>query len=124
MKLTVIGGDLYIQAAGGVTPLMIASIVNPNPEMIKFLLEQGLSVHDSDDSGMTPLLHAAATNENPEVCEVLIAAGASIYDENAQGSNAVTLARSNPNPAIYHTIMKYASMNVAPKEDHEDVVVN
>lgn len=118
------GGDLYIQAAGGVTPLMIASIVNPNPEMIKFLLEQGLSVHDSDDSGMTPLLHAAASNENPEVCEVLIAAGASIYDENAQGSNAVTLARSNPNPAIYHTIMKYASMNVAPKEDHEDVVVN
>lgn len=120
------GGDLETLAVGNVTPLMIASIVNPNPEMVKFLLEQGLSVHDTDESGMTPLLHAAATGDNPEVCEVLIAAGASIYDENAQGNNAIALSRGNPNPAMYQTIMKYASMNVAAVSTPtlEDTIVN
>lgn len=110
------GADFEVVGINNITPLMLASIANPNPDAIKFLLEKGLSVHDTDELGYTPLLFACESNENPEIAELLIAAGANVSDINKDGDNAIDLSKKNPNPLVAKILEKYASQLVFIKK--------
>ena len=51
---------------------MWASMVNPNPEIIRTLLENGAKVDDRDEQG-TGAMWAAMGNKNPEAIATLLA---------------------------------------------------
>ena len=73
---------------GEMTPLMYAAKSNPNPEVIRVLIENGADVKAATKIGWTPFMYAAMSNSNPEVLRVLIENGADV--------NAVTRVRATP----------------------------
>lgn len=58
----------------GFTPMMMACSKNINPEVIKFFLNNGISVHQQTSDGMN-LAHFAAYNSNPQIIQNLISHG-------------------------------------------------
>jgi ankyrin repeat protein len=83
-----------------------ASYAN-DAEIIKYLINQGLSVNARDRFGSTPLHNAALRSKSYEVVQTLIASGA---DVNARDNNNVTplhdAAEHNPNTAILELLIK------------------
>lgn len=60
------------------TPIHWAAAYSPKPEVIKILVEAGMSVNVTDAYGMTPIHYAAENNPNPEMITALLNAGADI----------------------------------------------
>ena len=109
-------------------PLMAASLLNSDPEVIKILLNAGANVNAINNnevkylpSGMTALMYAAMKNSNPEVLRVLIEAGAQVERsaKNREDVNAVYFAVSaNPNLEVLNILLN-AGANVS-----DDILIN
>ena len=109
-------------------PLMAASLLNSDPEVIKILLNAGANVNAINNnevrylpSGMTALMYAAMKNSNPEVLRVLIEAGAQVEQstKNREDVNALYFAVSvNPNLEILNILLN-AGANVS-----DDILIN
>jgi hypothetical protein len=71
------GADLeawaYVQ---DLTPLHVADLMNPNPDVIDVLVEAGADLEAVTENPMTPLLLACSDNQNLEVAERLAGLGA------------------------------------------------
>lgn len=88
------------------TPLMLAAMANPNPEVVEVLCRAGADVNASDDNGRTALMNAASMNENPRVIHALLAAGADIHAVNAFGFTALIVAAiKNPNLDVHEALI-------------------
>ena len=74
---------------------MLAAGNNPNPEVLKALLEAGADVNAKNKDGVTPLMPAAGSNPNPEVLKALLEAGADAKAKNNEGKTALDYARMN-----------------------------
>ena len=67
---------------------MIAVKNNPSPEVVHFLLHEGIEVNDVDDKGQTALILAAAFNSNAEVITALLENGADKTIKDKHGKTA------------------------------------
>lgn len=87
------------------TPLHLAVVNNPDPEVAAALLEAGANPRARGYEGETPI-HLAAQNENPALATLLLEAGA---DANARGSTGRTplheAATRNGNPAMVAVLL-------------------
>lgn len=98
------GGTLQAVNDHSESALMLAARDNTNPEMIKYLLEAGLSLKDRNIVKQTPL-HYAADNPNPEVVRFLLKAGARLNAKDDQGETPTFAAAANPNLEIIQTFL-------------------
>ena len=83
------GGDARL----GDNALLLAAEHNRNPEMISFLLRQGLDVNSrSSMLGDSALMLACRANANPSVAETLVRHGADVDMRNGVGCSAFLFA--------------------------------
>jgi len=71
--------------------LMFAAM-NPNPEVVKVLLENGADIHARNEYGWTALMWAAAMNPNSGVAKALLEAGADVNAKEKDGKTALFYA--------------------------------
>lgn len=91
------GAKIPVELNNGMTALIHAVMVNSEPEVIKFLLDNGSDIHHKDSRfGNNALMWAAFMNDNPEVIKLLIDYGANVKEKNKDGKNAFELANDNP----------------------------
>jgi len=94
------GADVNAKGYGGRTPLMIAAAYNPDPEVVKFLIEAGADVSARTDEGwsaeggLTPLM-VAAGNCDPDAIRALIDAGSDVNARNRAGWSPLLLTAGN-----------------------------
>lgn len=100
------GADILAEyKKGGATLLHIAAAVTDSPEVIKFLVNHGISVDGKDNEGRTPLIMAAETNNNPKIIKILVELGANI-DIKAHKCTVLEFAAiHNPNIEIIKTLV-------------------
>ncbi|MDR1607678.1 MAG: ankyrin repeat domain-containing protein [Deltaproteobacteria bacterium] len=102
----------------GLTPLMIAAAANPNPLVIKVLIDAGSDPEAMETRfGYNALRLAALFNANPSVALALVTGPDSINARDFSGNTAVTLAATrNPNPLMIQTLVK-AGGDLTLKDD-------
>jgi len=104
------GASVKTANKDGQTPLMMAAMVNPRPEVIVVLLKAGAKITDKDTGGATPLMYAAVANPNADVVSALLNAGASVNDTDVSGGTALLRAcQNNTNVAVITTLLKAGS---------------
>ena len=79
------GADIEARSPADFTPLHIAAIYNPNPDVITLLIDRGADIEAKSVSGSTPLLIANFHNPNPDVVARLLDCGADIGATDASG---------------------------------------
>ena len=95
-------GGLPSSFRGGTTPVHDA-VLNPNPEVLEYLLDIGLDVNPD---GSSPLNRAVGyNNTSPEVITLLLERGADVSVKGPQGASVLHEAGSNPNPEIAELIL-------------------
>ena len=93
------GADIHTINNSGEN-LLITAARNPNPEIIKFVLNLGFDTEDHDNDGFTALLNAAFWQTNIEVLDILKNAGANIYAKTNSGDNLFHNAARNENKEV------------------------
>lgn len=95
------GAEIDSQNEYGLTPLMIASGLYDDPEIIKALLAAGADINARSAHGMTALMGAAQTNANSVIIETLIKAGADVNAKIGMGFTVLmSAAWRNKNPEV------------------------
>ena len=88
------------------TPLHLAAESNPDPEVVRVLLEAGADANARAYYGQTPL-HLAAGNENPAVAALLLEAGADVSAREWMGRTPLHAAAArNENPAMVALLLE------------------
>lgn len=96
--------DIHDQYGQGL--LEYAAVANPDPEVIRFLVNLGFDVNRQTPAGWSPLMYAVHFNPIPEVAAVLIELGANASITNHDGRTAADLVQHNPNPTYaLHAVM-------------------
>ena len=88
------GADPLATDEEGRTTLMLVAANNPDPNVLKLMLELGVDVNAVDGKGWTALMHATA-NPNPEITAVLMDAGADSSMVDSEGRRASDLSNSD-----------------------------
>ena len=106
------GADVNVSDDIGRTPLIYAATFNPDPEVVRVLIEAGADVNAqiedvwSPEDGTTALM-AAMTRSAPEVIRALVGAGADVNARNRLGWTPLLLAAGsvNSNPETIRTLI-------------------
>jgi len=111
------GFDVNTIDKKGITPLMYASIINPNPDILQLLIEKGADVN-AEVNGITTLMFAAIADIEPDVIEMLVRKGADINARNKDGITTLMFAiLNNSKPDMITALIKNgADINVGYKE--------
>ena len=98
----------------GFTLLHSAAANARNPEIVVFLLRQGLDIKSEPEPGTTPMFLAAMHNSDPRIVELLAAAGADLESSDNKGNTALSNAiYFNKNREVAETLIKLgAKINV------------
>lgn len=89
------------------TPLMWASIMNQDIEVIRVICDAGADVNAKDENGRAALMNAASKNPNPEICRVLLELGAEVDAVNAFSFTALIIAAiQNPNVETFSVLLE------------------
>ena len=81
-----------------------------DPKVIKYLLDEGESLHEPGLEGLTPIMLAAAYNSKPEILEALLKAGASITSSDEMGRTPLMLAAAlNLEPAVTASLLRHGA---------------
>lgn len=104
--------------------LYVAASTNPNPAVIRFLLDSGDHDVNRREDGMlalTPFLAACQKNPNPAVLQALIEAGADITIEGGRRGNRLTALSlacgSNPSLSVIEYLLEIGCDATAPYPD-------
>lgn len=91
-KGAALGAKAYFQ---DVNALHLASLLNPNPDVVEALAKAGFDLETKTMNDLTPLILAAQENPNLEVAERLASLGAdkTAYDEQGRSAKAVVEER-------------------------------
>ena len=79
----------------GTTPLLYASGITQNIDIINTLLDNGADINAVDSYGCTALIHAAISNPSPEVISLLINRGADVNHAMDNGHHPLIAAIRN-----------------------------
>ncbi len=102
----------------GFTLLHSAAANALNPEVVVFLLRQGLGVNDKAAPGTTPIFLAAAHNSDPRIVALLTAAGADLEALDSKGRTALSSAiYYNKNREVAETLIKLGAKVNAKDEN-------
>ncbi len=105
-KLLAQGHDINTRDAKGNSPLMLASSLNKDAQVIEALLAKGAKVHDKDKQDWNALMHAAASNGHPEVIEALLNHGADVNArDKAEWTPLMAAITLNPNKEIIDSLL-------------------
>lgn len=117
------GADILAEyKKGGATLLHIAAAVTDSPEVIKFLVNHGISVDGKDNEGRTPLIMAAEINNNPKIIKILVELGANI-DIKAHKCTVLEFAAiHNPNIEIIKTLVNLGA-DVNAKHEISSLII-
>jgi ankyrin repeat protein len=85
---------------------------------LKYLVEEGASVNEKNNSGETPLHFAAQSNSNVDVLKYLVAKGADVNAKNGEGATLLHFAaQCNSNiDVLEYLIEKGANVNAKNKD--------
>ncbi|MGD9639188.1 MAG: ankyrin repeat domain-containing protein [Alphaproteobacteria bacterium] len=86
--------DMEWKTVIGNTPLIIATAVNDNLEVIKTLIRLGADINAKNNCNEN-LLHPAAANKNPEVLKMVLTMGFDVNETNSYGCPPLFLASGN-----------------------------
>ena len=102
------GADVNAQNKDGFTPLILAVMLNHDPNVITTLLKAGANVNARDTKlGMTPLMWAARVNQSLKIIRTLLNNGADINARDTDGLTAlIEAANTNPNSDVIATLLK------------------
>ncbi len=126
------GADVNAKDTNGRTPLCGAitlnNVANPNPEVVKILIDAGANINNvTDRGGSTPLHQAIAWGWDPPhyegdanliMIELLLEAGADVYARNSSGVTPLDFAHNKPE--IYKLLMKYSQVPCSRLREHAD----
>ena len=103
--IEIVGVNIHvIRSDDGMTPLH-AACVNPDHEVLAYLISQGAEINAKTDAGSTPLMVAVMLNPNVEVLACLISKGAEINAKSHRGLTALHIAAHNPISGV--DVLKY-----------------
>jgi len=83
----------------GYTPLMLASLHNPDTAILSWLVDHHADVNTKTRDGQTALMLAAMANPNVEVMRFLLGHGSDVNARNNHGTTALMMAAIDP----FHT---------------------
>ena len=75
------GADINVVSKYNTNAIQFASMKNPNPDILRYLIQLGFRT-DVRDDGKSLLMLAARTNSNPAVLKTLIEYGCNIFEYN------------------------------------------
>ena len=87
----------------GWTLLHLAAWHNPDAEVVKYLVSQGIDVNVKGAENATPLYFAAECNPNAEITKLLISKGADVNVNCFDKTPLLAAAKRNPNGEVYLT---------------------
>ena len=114
LGLTAVFEDVKLH--GGEPALFAAAAYNPNPAMVRTLIDRGSDVNAALADGATALMAAAGLNSEPAVVASLIAAGARIDARSEAGLTPLMVAARYDNPGIVAELLA-AGANVDARDD-------
>ena len=91
--------DIHAPGQDGLAPLHIVAAANPDPAVMRLLLDQGADVMSLDTRGRMPL-HWAAGFNSLEVVSLLVEAGSEVHGFDNYRYTPLHTAVSNPDPAV------------------------
>ena len=90
------GANLEARNEHGSTSLMYAARKNPDPSIVRLLVQSGAPVNAVNMTGATALMFAAKSNPNPDVIIALLDVNADIRIKTNTGKTAYDLGKENP----------------------------
>ena len=114
LGLTAVFEDVKLR--GGDPALLAAAAYNPNPAMVRTLIDHGSDVNAAPADGMTALMAAAGLNSEPAVVASLLAAGARIHARSDAGLTPLMVAARYNDPGIVAELLA-AGANVDARDD-------
>jgi len=75
------GADINVVSKYNTNAIQFASMKNPNPDILRYLIQLGFRT-DVRDDGKSLLMLAARTNSNPAILRMLIEYGCNIFEYN------------------------------------------
>lgn len=103
-------------------PLVIASKIG-NPEIVKYLLDQGSQIEKRDYEGNTPLIKAVQKNHLP-IIHLLIERGADVNAFNGREETPLTIAcRQNQNELVDLLLQKGAQIEGTRKRKKSPLII-
>ena len=91
--------DIHALGQDGLAPLHIVAAANPDPAVMRLLLDQGADVMSLDMRGRMPL-HWAAGFNNVEVVNLLVEAGSEVHGFDNYRYTPLHTAVANPDPTV------------------------
>ncbi len=112
------GADVNYCPAGHWSPLMLAVMDNPNPEVVYALIKAGADVNAKDGNGCNAVFHAAMSNRHPEVINALIKAGGDFKCQDISSATPLIVAAGySIEPEVVKALIQAGSdLNARSKE--------
>ena len=93
--------NLRTKADGRTLLMLAACATNPDPELVRFLIDRGADVDLADAAGGYTALHLAARGLHKDVVQVLLRAGADPTAEDASGWTPLHHVVAAPYPRLF-----------------------
>ena len=104
-----LGADINQTDKHGCNILVYAAMRAETPDVIKFLIDKGLSVNFNDFNGRS-LAHFAAMNQNPEIMQILIDYGVAFdKEDNDYNTTPLEVAAQFGSPEVCELLIKAGS---------------
>lgn len=112
------GADVNAIDDNGISALMVAVLLNGNPEIIRLFIKNGADVTAKSKGDLTALMAAAEHNANPEIINLLIKHGGDVNAKDDKGRTPlIHAAKNNENPEVISLLIKHGANVNAQDED-------
>jgi ankyrin repeat protein len=90
------GANINAKDMAGITPLVAASLYNPDIEVIVTLLENGAFINAEDNAGVTVLMYTVLHTDNLKIVDIFLKNGAKLDARMETGGTPLVFASRRP----------------------------